>query len=165
LEARPVPIAAVLVEAIEVVRPAAEAKRIALDVDIDPARHVVNADPGRLRQVFWNVLTNAVKFTEAGGRVAVTLRRLDGEIEVAISDTGMGIAADFLPFVFEPFRQADARLARGHGGLGLGLAISRQLIELHGGTVRASSDGLGAGAAFVVRLPARDAADGEHDSP
>ena len=165
LEARPVKVATVLGEAIEVARPAAEAKRIAIDVDIDAARHTVNADPGRLRQVFWNILTNAVKFTETGGRVTVTLKRVGGEIEVVISDTGMGIASDFLPFVFEPFRQADARLARGHGGLGLGLAISRQLIELHGGTVNASSAGLGAGAAFVICLPALDGDAGTSHDP
>jgi CheY-like chemotaxis protein len=107
--------------------------------------------------VFWNLLTNAVKFTGQGGRVTVTARRVgDDEVEVAVSDTGEGIAADFLPFVFEPFRQADAKLVRGHGGLGLGLAISRQLVELHGGTIHAASGGPGQGATFVVRLPRRE---------
>jgi PAS domain S-box-containing protein len=158
LEPMPVPIAAVLREAIEVVRPAADAKRIALDVDIDPFAGTVNADATRLQQVFWNLLTNAVKFTNYGGRVAASLRRVVNDVEVSVTDTGAGIASDFLPFVFEPFRQADARLGRGHGGLGLGLAISRQLIELHGGTILAESAGIGLGSKFLVRLPAYEEA-------
>ena len=155
LEPTPVPLAAVLREAVEVVRPAADAKRIALDVDIDPFAGSVNADAARLQQVFWNLLTNAVKFTDPGGRVAATLRRTGDDIEVSVVDNGPGISSDFLPFVFEPFRQADARLARAHGGLGLGLAISRQLVELHGGTIAAGSAGPGMGATFTVTLPAR----------
>jgi PAS domain S-box-containing protein len=154
LEPVPTSVGAVLREAIEGVRPAADAKRIALDVNIDTAAGMISADATRLQQVFWNLLTNAVKFTSSGGRVTAALRRVgDDSVEVAVSDSGEGIAPDFLPFVFEPFRQADAKLARGHGGLGLGLAISRQLVELHGGTIRASSDGEGHGATFVVRLP------------
>jgi PAS domain S-box-containing protein len=154
LELAATSISAVLREAIEGIRPAAEAKRIALDVDVDPGAAMVTADATRLQQVFWNLLTNAVKFTNEGGRVAVSVRSGDDDkVEVVVSDNGEGIAADFLPFLFEPFRQADAKLARGHGGLGLGLAISRQLIELHGGTIRASSAGAGRGATFVVRLP------------
>jgi PAS domain S-box-containing protein len=153
LEPAPTPIGAVLNEALEGVRPAADAKRIALDVDLDPAAGMVTADAARLQQVFWNLLTNAVKFTSQGGRVTASVRRVGEEVEVVVSDTGEGIAPDFLPFVFEPFRQADAKLARRHGGLGLGLAISRQLVELHGGTIRASSAGPGHGATFVVRLP------------
>jgi len=136
------------------VRPAADAKRIALDLNLDPAAGMVTADAARLQQVFWNLLANAVKFTSQGGRVTASVRRGgEDEVEVAVIDTGEGIAADFLPFIFEPFRQADVKLARGHGGLGLGLAISRQLVELHGGTIRASSAGVGQGATFVVRLP------------
>jgi PAS domain S-box-containing protein len=154
LEPTPTSIDAVLREAIEGVRPAADAKRIALDVNIDPDAAPISADPTRLQQVFWNLLTNAVKFTSPGGRVTASVRPVgDDAVEVAVIDTGEGITADFLPFVFEPFRQADARLARGHGGLGLGLAISRQLVELHGGTIRAKSDGVGQGATFVVCLP------------
>jgi PAS domain S-box-containing protein len=154
LEPVPTSIGAVLKEALEGVRPAADAKRIALEVDLDPAAGMVTADAARLQQVCWNLLTNAVKFTSQGGRVTASVRRGgDDEVEVAVTDTGEGIAADFLPFVFEPFRQADAKLARRHGGLGLGLAISRQLVELHGGTIRASSAGVGQGATFVVRLP------------
>jgi CheY-like chemotaxis protein len=106
-----------------------------------------------LQQVFWNLLSNAVKFTNQHGHVVASLRR-DGEhIETTISDTGVGITPEFLPFVFEPFRQADARFNRAHGGLGLGLAISKQLVELHGGTVYVSSGGPGKGATFTVRLP------------
>ena len=151
LDPEPIPIAAVLQEAVDGVKPAAEAKRIALDVKLDPFAGTVTADPTRLQQVFWNLLTNAVKFTGQGGRVTASLRRDGEDVEVVVSDTGVGISSDFLPFVFEPFRQADAR--RGHGGLGLGLAISKQLVELHGGTIDASSRGLGEGATFVVRLP------------
>ena len=151
LEPEPIPIAAVLQEAVEGVEPAAEAKRIVLDLDLDPFAGTVTADSTRLQQVFWNLLTNAVKFTGQGGRVTAALRRKGGNLEVAVTDTGVGISPDFLPFVFEPFRQADAR--RGHGGLGLGLAISKQLVELHGGTIDVSSLGLGQGATFVVRLP------------
>ncbi len=156
LEPAPVPIAAVLHEAVEGVKPAAEAKRVRLDVHIDPLAGVVTADATRLQQVFWNLLTNAVKFTEQGGRVTAIVRRVANDVEVSVTDTGTGIAPDFIPFLFEPFRQADARLARGHGGLGLGLAISRQLVELHGGTIGATSAGTGQGATFVVRLPARN---------
>ncbi|HEY7170492.1 MAG TPA: MASE1 domain-containing protein [Vicinamibacterales bacterium] len=159
LEVEPIAVAAVLRDAIEGIRPGAEAKRIVLDVDLDPAGGNVTADRTRLQQVFWNVLTNAVKFTGVEGRVAVTLRRDGGHVEIAVRDSGAGIAADFLPFLFEPFRQADARLARGHGGLGLGLAISKQLVELHGGTIQASSAGEGQGSMFVIRLPRREDAE------
>ena len=155
LEPTAVPLAAVLREAVEVVRPAADARRISLDVDLDPFAGSVNADAARLQQVFWNLLTNAVKFTAPGGRVVATLRRVDDVIEVSVRDNGIGISSTFLPFVFEPFRQADARPARVHGGLGLGLAISRELVELHGGTIAAASDGPGTGATFTVRLPVR----------
>ena len=158
LELAPTAIGAVLREAIEGVRPAAEARRIALEVNVDDAAGIVTADATRLQQVLWNLLTNAVKFTSEGGRVTASVRRVDDDkVEVAVSDTGQGITADFLPFVFEAFRQADARAGRGHGGLGLGLAISRHLVELHGGTIRAISAGAGQGATFVVRLPYQSA--------
>ena len=153
LEPEPMPIAPVLQEAVEAVRPAAEAKGIVLELDVDPFVGTVTADSTRLQQVFWNLLSNAVKFTNQHGHVVASLRR-DGEhIETTISDTGVGITPEFLPFVFEPFRQADARFDRAHGGLGLGLAISKQLVELHGGTVYVSSGGPGKGATFTVRLP------------
>jgi PAS domain S-box-containing protein len=153
LDPEPVPVAAVLREALEGVKPAAEAKGLVLAVDADPFAGPVRADVTRLQQVFWNLLTNAVKFTPPGGRVTAALRRDDAHVIVTVNDTGVGISPEFLPFVFEPFRQADARLGRDHGGLGLGLAISKQLVELHGGTIHADSGGLGQGATFTIRLP------------
>ena len=116
-------------------------------------KFLVSGDPGRLQQVIWNLLTNAIKFTPRGGRVEIRLQRLDSEVELAVSDTGIGIAANFLPYVFESFRQADATITRNYSGLGLGLAIVRQLVELHGGTVWAQSPGLELGSTFTFRLP------------
>src|SRR4028119_1997881 len=113
----------------------------------------VMGDPARLQQVVWNLLTNAVKFTPRGGRVQIRLERVNSQIEIAVSDTGAGIDPEFLPHVFERFRQADQRTTRQHGGLGLGLAIVRHLVELHGGAVRADSGGEGAGSTFTVTLP------------
>ena len=156
LDPLPVPVIDVLNEAIEGIKPAADAKGISLNVQLDPSA-TVSADSTRLQQVFWNILTNAVKFTEHGGRIAVTVDRLAAECEIRISDTGAGIPREFLPHMFEPFRQADARADRGHGGLGLGLAIARQLAELHGGTIQASSEGSGKGSTFTIRLPCVDA--------
>jgi PAS domain S-box-containing protein len=153
LDPEPVPVATVLREAIDGVKPAAEAKGITLAVDIDPFAGTVTADTTRLQQVFWNLLTNAVKFTPQGGHVAAGLQRDGSYVIASIRDTGVGIAPEFLPFVFDPFRQADARFDRAHGGLGLGLAIARQLVELHGGTIHAASDGPGTGATFTIRLP------------
>ena len=153
LNPEPVLVAAVLREAIDAVKPAADAKGLTLDMDIDPFAGSVIGDATRLQQVFWNLLSNAVKFTNPGGRVTARLQRDGASVVAAISDTGGGIARDFLPFVFEPFRQADARLVRAHGGLGLGLAIAKQLVELHGGTIDASSEGPDHGATFTIRLP------------
>ncbi|WP_293125569.1 response regulator [Microcoleus sp. bin38.metabat.b11b12b14.051] len=116
-------------------------------------KFLVSGDPGRLQQVIWNLLTNAIKFTPRGGRVEIRLQRLDSEVELSVSDTGIGIAANFLPYVFESFRQADATITRNYSGLGLGLAIVRQLVELHGGTVWAQSPGLDLGSTFTFRLP------------
>ncbi|HVY48383.1 MAG TPA: ATP-binding protein, partial [Minicystis sp.] len=138
--------------AADAVRPAAAAKDIALELELDTPIDT-RGDPSRLQQVVWNLLSNAVKFTEPGGRVDVTVRRVGGAAEIAVVDTGRGIDERFMPHVFQPFRQADAGISRSSGGLGLGLAISRQLVELHGGQIRASSAGLGKGAWFVVRLP------------
>jgi PAS domain S-box-containing protein len=163
LNPEPIPVATVLQEAVEGVKPAAEAKRIALELDVDPFAGTVTADATRLQQVFWNLLTNAVKFTGSGGRVVAALRHDGGHVEVVIADTGIGISPEFLPFVFEPFRQADGRLGRGHGGLGLGLAIARQLIELHGGTIQVTSAGVEQGATFTVRLPRLGGAEGPLD--
>ena len=145
----------VIAAALDVVRPAAEAKQIGLVAGLDPTVSSVWADSERLQQVIWNLLSNAIKFTPEGGRVEVRSRRIDSGIEIVVADTGQGISKDFLPYVFERFRQADVSSTRTHGGLGLGLAIVRHLIVLHGGTVFATSPGKGKGATFTVRLPVR----------
>lgn len=148
-------IASVVRAAIDTTRPAADAKRIELTAEIDPEIGVIAGDEDRLQQVVWNLLTNAVKFTPSGGRVSVRAARVGTQVEITVADSGAGIAAEFLPHVFERFRQADATTTRAHGGLGLGLAIVRHLVEMHGGTVRAESDGPGRGATFTVTLPVR----------
>jgi PAS domain S-box-containing protein len=158
LDPAPIPVANVLREAVDGVKPAADAKGMALDLDIDAFAGTVTADTARLLQVFSNILTNAVKFTPRGGRVGVLLRRDGALVEIRVTDSGRGIAPEFLPYIFEPFRQADARFDRGHGGLGLGLAITKQLVDLHGGTIDAASDGPGRGASFTIRLPQASAA-------
>ncbi|HEY8072577.1 MAG TPA: PAS domain S-box protein [Labilithrix sp.] len=140
--------------AIEAVSPAAQAKQISLEVDVDRAL-TITADSDRLQQVVWNILANAVKFSSKGGVVSVRAFREGSEVSIAVLDHGEGIAPDVQPFVFEPFRQADATTTRRHGGLGLGLAIVKQLVTAHGGTVAVTSAGVGHGAEFVVRLPAR----------
>jgi len=134
-------------------RPSADAKRIRLAFELDPGLGPVVADPERLQQVMWNLLSNAIKFTPAGGDVVVEAHRRGSRAEICVRDTGQGIAPDFLPYVFEAFRQQDASSSRRHGGLGLGLAIVRHLVELHGGRVRAESDGLDRGAIFTFDLP------------
>jgi PAS domain S-box-containing protein len=144
----------VIIEAaLDAVRPAADAKDIAIHSALDPITEVVNGDPMRLQQVVWNLLSNAVKFTPRGGQVRVTLARADSHVEISVSDTGKGIKPEFLPYVFERFRQADNTAAREHGGLGLGLAIVKQLVEVHGGSVHAKSDGEERGSTFTVHLP------------
>ncbi|MEH1867574.1 MAG: PAS domain S-box protein [Nostoc sp.] len=143
-----------LVEAaIDTVRPAAEAKEISINSRFDPEVGVIVGDTNRLQQVVWNLLSNAVKFTPKGGRVDVQLERIESSVQIRVSDTGVGIAAEFLPHVFERFCQADSSSTRSHGGLGLGLAIVRHLVELHGGTVSVESLGIGRGATFIVNLP------------
>ena len=159
LDAAPIQVAPVIRQALDAVGPAAEAKRIDIALDLDPFAGSVTADATRLQQVLWNLLNNAVKFTRLGGRVTVRLARTARVVEIAITDTGIGIAPEFLPHVFTPFRQADARFGRQYGGLGLGLAICRQLVELQGGTIEATSPGTGEGATFVVRLPACEGAE------
>ncbi|HKY90594.1 MAG TPA: ATP-binding protein, partial [Nevskiaceae bacterium] len=139
--------------AIETVRPAAAAKNIRLEVMLDPGAGPITGDPARLQQVVWNLLSNAIKFTPGGGKVQVVVQRVASQVEICVADTGIGIAPEFLPRVWERFRQADSSTTRRHGGLGLGLAISRQLVELHGGTIEASSGGEDQGATFSVRLP------------
>ena len=143
----------VIEAAIAAVTPAAEAKGVRLKKVLDPLAAPVSGDPARLQQVVWNLLSNAVKFTPKGGRVQVLLERVNSHVEVSVIDTGIGIRPDFLPHVFERFRQADSSTTRRHGGLGLGLAIVKQLTELQGGTVRAKSPGEGQGSTFVVCLP------------
>jgi NO-binding membrane sensor protein with MHYT domain/CheY-like chemotaxis protein len=139
--------------ALGTVHPAAAAKRIDLRVDVDRDAGQVLGDPGRLHQVMWNLLSNAVKFTPAGGTVQVVLGRDGHDVVIRVADSGIGIAPDFLPYVFDRFRQQDASITRRHGGLGLGLSIARQLVELHGGTIGVDSPGEHAGATFTVRLP------------
>jgi PAS domain S-box-containing protein len=153
LDPEPVPVVTVLREALEGIKPAADAKGIAVEMDVDPFAGTVRADTTRLQQVFWNLLSNAVKFTGDGGTVKAALRRIGTHLEIVVTDTGSGISPEFLPFVFDPFRQAESRFDRGRGGLGLGLAITKQLVELHGGTIEAASPGIGRGATFTVRLP------------
>jgi PAS domain S-box-containing protein len=138
--------------ALETVRPAADAKSIALQVEPGSSAHVLG-DPHRLQQVVWNLLSNAVKFTPKGGRVQVRVEQRDASVEIFVADTGKGIAKSFQPHVFERFRQEEGGSSRSHGGLGLGLSIVRQLVELHGGSVRVSSDGEGRGSTFTVTLP------------
>ena len=153
LDVQRVNLAEVIEAAIAAVMPAAEAKGVRLKKVLDPLAGPVSGDPARLQQVVWNLLTNAVKFTPKGGRVQVLLERVNSHVEISVIDTGMGIRPEFLPHVFERFRQADSSTTRRHGGLGLGLAIVKQLAELHGGTVRAKSPGEGQGSTFVVSLP------------
>ena len=153
LDTRPVELGRVIEAAVESVRPAARAKKIRLEVELEPLGGPLIGDAGRLQQVAWNLLSNAVKFTPEGGRVGVLLRRAGAHAEVRVEDTGQGIGAEFLPHVFDRFRQADGSTTRTHGGLGLGLAIARHLVELHGGAISADSEGEGRGASFTVRLP------------
>ncbi len=143
----------VVTAALESVNAAAIAKDIEIVCNFEPDTGLALADPARLQQVIWNLITNAVKFTPRNGRIELSIRQAGDQIEIEVSDTGQGISPDFLPFIFDRFRQEDSRAARSHGGLGLGLAIVRQLIELHGGNVSATSEGLGRGATFLVTLP------------
>jgi CheY-like chemotaxis protein len=139
--------------ALDAVMPAADAKAIRVETVLDPQAAPVSGDPERLQQILWNLLSNAVKFTGKGGKIQVRLQRVNSHVEVSVSDTGIGIAQEFLPHVFERFRQADAGIAKARGGLGLGLSIAKQLTELHGGTIDAASGGVGTGATFRLKLP------------
>jgi PAS domain S-box-containing protein len=154
LELAMVDIAAVIEAAVDTARPPADAKGVSVTVDLGAARDAkVRGDPNRLQQVLWNLLTNAIKFSSPGGRVKVSTDRSDAIVEIHVEDDGEGISSAFLPFVFDRFRQADGSTTRRHGGLGLGLSIVKQVVELHGGTVSASSDGLSKGSRFTVSLP------------
>jgi PAS domain S-box-containing protein len=147
----------VLNAAVDAVRPAATAKGVELRLNVGPASATITADPDRLQQVVWNLLSNAIKFTSPGGFVELRAQQSDRATEIAVSDSGIGMTPDVLPFVFERFRQADSSTSRRHGGVGLGLAIVRHLVELHGGSVEAASAGQGRGATFTVRLPSAGA--------
>jgi CheY-like chemotaxis protein len=153
LDVQPVELPGIVHNAVATVQPAADAKGIRIETIVDPRVGPVSGDPGRLQQVVWNLVSNAVKFTLRGGRVQVRVQRLNSHLEVGVSDTGVGIPPEFLPHVFERFRQADASLTRKAGGLGLGLSIVRNIVEMHGGAVIAESEGEGKGATFRVKLP------------
>ncbi len=161
LEVQPVAPIPVVEAAIDAVRAAAEAKEITIHTALDSSVGPLAGDPDRLQQIVWNLLSNAVKFTPAGGRIDIQLRHAGTHVELRVSDTGKGIRPDFLPYVFDRFRQADSTTTRRHGGLGLGLAIVRHLAELHGGTAHVDSAGDGLGASFTVRLPFGHAAGGD----
>lgn len=153
LELLPVELASMIEAVVEGVRPSADAKDIHLQTRLDPLISPVSGDPERIQQIIWNLLSNAIKFTPQGGRVEVRLQGIDSHVEITISDTGQGIDPELLLHVFDRFRQADSSITRRHGGLGLGLSIVRQLVEMHGGTVTAESPGTGEGTVFKVILP------------
>ena len=161
LDLRTVELPPIIESAVEATRPAAEAKGVCLDAELNPRAGPVSGDADRLQQVVWNLLTNAIKFTPQGGRIRVGLEAVGPRVEITVQDSGIGISPDFLPHIFDRFRQADPGTNRIHGGMGLGLSIVRQLVELHGGAVRAASDGEGKGATFVVSLPFVGAAEAQ----
>jgi len=144
---------AIVDAALDAVRPAMEAKEIKIETLLDSSLRLISGDPDRLQQVVWNILSNAAKFTPAGGKVEIAVGQDNGHVEIQVRDTGPGIDAAFLPHVFERFRQADGSTTRTHGGLGLGLAIVRHLVELHGGTIAVDNRSDGPGAVFTIRLP------------
>jgi signal transduction histidine kinase len=152
LDLHPVELPQVIQAAVDSMRPSADAKRIRLQVSLEPKAGRVSGDPSRLEQIIWNLLSNAVKFTEPEGEIDISLQGTESHVEIVVSDNGKGIPAEFLPHVFDRFRQADGSTTR-QGGLGLGLAIVWHLVELHGGTIEASSAGEGKGATFKVRFP------------
>jgi signal transduction histidine kinase/ActR/RegA family two-component response regulator len=153
LDVQRVDLTHVIESALDTIKPAADAREIRIVKVLDPSAATISGDPARLQQVFWNLLSNAIKFTPRGGRIQVVLERVNSHIEISVIDTGEGISAEFLPHVFDRFRQADPSTTRRHGGLGLGLAIVKQLVELHGGSIVAKSGGLAQGATFTVSLP------------
>ena len=153
MELNPLELAPVIEAAADVVRPTAEAKGIRIETEQPAKPMVIAGDSNRLQQIVWNLLSNAVKFTPSGGRVLLKVQERGSQVEIKVTDDGQGISKDFLPFVFDRFRQADSTTTRQHGGLGLGLAIARHLVEIHGGTIKATSDGKGKGSTFVVLLP------------
>src|SRR5215212_373706 len=164
LDLQPLEVVPVVENAINVVRPTADAKGIKIETYFDAASARISGDANRLQQVVWNLLSNAVKFTDSGGRVCLKVLQVGTTVEIRVSDTGQGISKEFLPYVFDRFRQADSTTTRHHGGLGLGLAIARHLIEIHGGTIRAESQGDGRGATFTIKLPLVETTIGPGDS-
>jgi len=165
LKPKKVQMLAAVLGATDVVKPAADGKGVRLIVDLDPRIGDTIADPDRLQQIVWNLLTNAVRFTPRGGRVTVSGDRTASGIVLRVRDTGTGIPQDKLPHIFERFMQVDSSTTRAHGGLGLGLAIVRHLVEAHGGDVEAQSEGIGRGATFTVTLPIRFPAPDGADTP
>jgi PAS domain S-box-containing protein len=157
LDIRSIDLRAIVQAALDVIEPGAAAKQVSVQVRFEDRAIPVNADTDRLQQAIWNVLSNALKFTDGGGTIKVALTSDVSTATVVVSDTGQGIAPDFLPYVFDRFRQADGSTSRRHGGLGLGLALTRQIVELHGGSIGADSNGSGKGAEFSIRLPVADA--------
>ena len=153
LDLRAVPAASIVESALESVRPTADVRHLTLDVDLDAGAVPILCDAARMQQVIWNLLSNAIKFTPEGGRISVSVQREGDTVTIIVADTGTGIEPGFLPYVFDRFRQQDAASTRVHGGLGLGLSIVRHLVELHGGTVEARSEGPGQGSMFLVRVP------------
>lgn len=164
LDVRPVELAPMIEAVVDSVRPAADARSISLQTVLDSKISTISGDQDRLQQIVWNLLTNAIKFTSKGGHIKVRLERVRSHFEITVNDTGQGIAPEFLPHVFDRFRQSDSSSTRRHGGLGLGLSIVRQLVELHGGTVTAESPGDGEGSTFKVRLPVRSVTDEASDA-
>jgi signal transduction histidine kinase len=154
VELAPIDARAIMDAVLEGIYPTAQVRGVTIDSDVGTGSMRLSGDAERLQQILWNIVSNAVKFTPAQGRVHAVMRRSNGWIEIEVSDTGKGIAADFLPYVFESFRQEEGRVSRVEGGLGLGMSITRQLVELHGGSVSAASPGPGQGSTFTVRLPA-----------
>jgi signal transduction histidine kinase len=165
LEFTPCELRPVIEAVVESLRPTAEAKAVRLELLLEPDVALVYGDADRLRQVIWNLLSNAVKFTPRNGSVQVRVQRDRTHVAIAVRDSGEGIKRDFLPHIFERFSQADGSTTREHGGLGLGLAIVRHLVELHGGTVRAESPGAGLGSTFIVSLPLMEASDAQSERP
>ena len=153
LNVRPLRLDSVITNTVDAMRPTAQAKQILLHANLDTNAGSISGDPDRLQQIIWNLLSNAIKFTPAGGRVEIILERVGTHLQITVTDTGQGISAEFLPHVFERFRQADSSSTRKFGGLGLGLSIVRHLVELHGGTVQVDSPGEGQGATFTIRFP------------
>lgn len=156
IDLHPIEVAPVVQNAINVVHPTADAKGIRIETQIENIPAMISGDANRLQQVIWNLLSNAVKFTNTGGRVTVKVTQANAAVEIGVTDTGQGISREFMPYVFDRFSQADSTTTRHHGGLGLGLAIARHLVEIHGGTIRAASRGEGQGATFTITLPLLD---------